>query len=260
MGSHVCPGQRVYTEWRYTARNVGVGSVPDVLIVWLTVLVSGPCTHVRDGRNAGTIMPLAPDQILVNCPSKFGNYPRVIVIRPSPLPRYCYLIAVTGKDASPLYLSVLEKLYRVNFRWISKLSEGRCCGGRTGRSLSIRWCTRQSVSFSFRNETGRGWSCKFDDRSWNGTVDEELKTASWWWIMAEVDYGVFEFSWTDSIDGQGIRFRNSRRNRSSRRNLGLCQLFPACFIQRIYKVRIRISPNFLIGIIWFLELCLEWME
>lgn len=61
MGSHVCPGQRVYTQWRYTARNVGVGSVPDVLIVWLTVLVSGPCTHVRDGRNAWTIMPLAPD-------------------------------------------------------------------------------------------------------------------------------------------------------------------------------------------------------
>lgn len=25
--------------------------------------------------------------------------------------------------------------------------------------------------------------------------------------------------------------------------------FPACFIQRIYKVRIRISPNFLIRII-----------
>lgn len=101
MGSHVCPGQRVYTEWRYTARNVGVGSVPDVLIVWLTVLVSGPCTHVRDGRNAGTIMPLAPDQILVNCPSKFGNYPRVIVIRPSPLPRYCYLTRCYGKRCLP---------------------------------------------------------------------------------------------------------------------------------------------------------------
>lgn len=37
-------------------------------------------------------------------------------------------------------------------------------------------------------------------------VDEELKTASWSDFV--VDYGVFEFSWSDSIDG--IRFRNYR--------------------------------------------------
>lgn len=88
--------------------------------------------------------------------------------------------------------------------------------------------------FSSRFET------KMIDSMIDRAVDEELKTASWSDFV--VDYGVFEFSWSDSIDG--IRFRNYRSIIEKKFGKWIIRAFSSLFYST-NKVR-GISSNFFI--------------
>lgn len=87
--------------------------------------------------------------------------------------------------------------------------------------------------FSSRFET------KMIDSMIDRAVDEELKTS---WSDFVVDYGVFEFSWSDSIDG--IRFRNYRSIIEKKFGKWIIGAFSSLFYST-NKVR-GISSNFFI--------------
>lgn len=92
--------------------------------------------------------------------------------------------------------------------------------------------------FSSRFET------KMIDSMIDRAVDEELKTASWSDFV--VDYGVFEFSWSDSIDG--IRFRNYRSIIEKKFGKWIIRAFSSLFYST-NKVRGISSNFFIVGII-----------